>query len=200
MYSNKSTSGNSSTIAKSISYIFRNISVLDASSKLQSGMALGNIINLGSFEECMGVYYKNNSEIRGKYCLYGLLLHLTKEEIIPHFVVKMSLQRYSLSTINLFFSFIKKIFCYTFYANIISYIFQADINIVKRHIGNRSLGIPLIEAMCIPNSCTTEDLYEIYDISGLKKNFPYVEPIFMEQYCQPEENFVRFSYLEWFAV
>lgn len=163
-------------------------------------MTLGNIINLGSFEECMGVHYKNNSEIRGKYCLYGLLLHLTKEEIIPPYMVKITLQRYSLIIHLLSFFIYKKLICYTFYANIISYIFQADINIVKKHIGNRSLGIPLIEAMCIPNSCTTEDLYEIYDISGLKKNFPYVEPIFMEQYCQPEENFVRFSHLEWFAV
>ncbi|GLV35557.1 uncharacterized protein CBL_01293 [Carabus blaptoides fortunei] len=138
------------------------VKLLDASSKVQSGFALGNIVNLGSFEECMGVQYKNDTEIHGKYCLFALLLHVTKKEIVPPLVT--------------------------------------NINLVKKHIGNRSLGLPLIEAMCIPNSCTTQDMYEMYEVSGLKKNFPYVEPVFVEEYCQPEKNFVQFSYLEWFAV
>lgn len=46
------------------------LAVLDASSKLQSGILKGNVRDYGNFKECLesvGTY--GNETIRGKYCL-----------------------------------------------------------------------------------------------------------------------------------
>ncbi|KAK5643896.1 hypothetical protein RI129_007741 [Pyrocoelia pectoralis] len=47
------------------------LKMLDATSKLPSGIAFGNTVDLGSFDECVNVFRQVNSSdtINGKYCL-----------------------------------------------------------------------------------------------------------------------------------
>ncbi|XP_044739780.1 uncharacterized protein LOC123301114 [Chrysoperla carnea] len=51
--------------------------MMDSSSKFQAGIFIGNVVDLGAFDECLRI--DNNKEhIRGKYCLTKLeipLLH-----------------------------------------------------------------------------------------------------------------------------
>lgn len=45
----------------------------DATSKLQPGILIGNIIDLGMYDECLSINVnKNGSLIRGRHCMYSL--------------------------------------------------------------------------------------------------------------------------------
>ncbi|XP_051154580.1 O-acyltransferase like protein-like isoform X2 [Leptopilina boulardi] len=54
----------------------------DATSKLQPGILVGNIIDLGMYDECLSINVnKNGSLIRGRHCMYSLSTN--KKEIMP---------------------------------------------------------------------------------------------------------------------
>ena len=49
--------------------------MLDSSSKIPSGILMGNIVDLGMFDECMSVKVNHkNVEIHGRHCQYALTL------------------------------------------------------------------------------------------------------------------------------
>ena len=49
--------------------------MLDSSSKIPSGLLMGNVIEMGMYDECMSVKVKKNgSEIVGNHCNYILYL------------------------------------------------------------------------------------------------------------------------------
>ena len=56
---------------------------MDASSKIPPGLLIGNVIELGMYDECMAVYLnKSGSEIRGNHCSY--IIHLLyKNNTLP---------------------------------------------------------------------------------------------------------------------
>ncbi|XP_058797503.1 nose resistant to fluoxetine protein 6-like [Phymastichus coffea] len=47
------------------------LTMLDASSKLQSGLLQGNLVDLGQYDECSAVHSSNNG-IRGRHCMYSI--------------------------------------------------------------------------------------------------------------------------------
>lgn len=48
--------------------------MIDASAKLHSGFAEGNIVDFGSYDECLSINeYENSTGIKGKYCLAKVL-------------------------------------------------------------------------------------------------------------------------------
>ncbi|XP_023289003.1 nose resistant to fluoxetine protein 6, partial [Orussus abietinus] len=48
--------------------------VLDSSSKIQSGILIGNLVDLGMFDECISVDMANEKiSIRGRHCMYSLI-------------------------------------------------------------------------------------------------------------------------------
>lgn len=57
------------------------IQMVDACSKLPSGIMVGNVIDLGSFEECMNL--KTDQGFSGQYCLAKILLYYKNESSNP---------------------------------------------------------------------------------------------------------------------
>ncbi|OXU24332.1 hypothetical protein TSAR_009169 [Trichomalopsis sarcophagae] len=54
-------------------YIIRFFAVLDASSKISPGILDGNIVDLGMFDECMGIEGRSlGVEIRAHHCMYSI--------------------------------------------------------------------------------------------------------------------------------
>jgi hypothetical protein len=65
-------------------------SVFDASTKFPNGLVVGNFFDLGNFDECLAIKYKN---LYGKYCLGTLplsSLNITSATILPD---KLSIPR-----------------------------------------------------------------------------------------------------------
>lgn len=68
--------------------------MIDASSKLPSGLLAGNFFDLGHFDECYAI---KNQEIYGKYCLgtyslpisnpggEGFALNITQSDLVCNF-------------------------------------------------------------------------------------------------------------------
>lgn len=49
------------------------VSVIDASSKIPSGLLMGNNVDLGMYDECMAIReIANGEEIRGRHCMYTI--------------------------------------------------------------------------------------------------------------------------------
>lgn len=60
----------------------------DASGKLASGIARGNLNSFGSFDECLEISYVNSSKllnIKGKYCLVSVPLFSLDSEMKRYF-------------------------------------------------------------------------------------------------------------------
>lgn len=53
--------------------IFYFIKVFDSSAKIPNGILHGNVVNYGSFDECLSIHDKHK-EIHGKYCQIKIFL------------------------------------------------------------------------------------------------------------------------------
>lgn len=57
--------------------------VVDAASKIPSGVLNGNIIDLGMYDECLAIKEKkNHTEIRGRHCMYNMKINLNVTNIV----------------------------------------------------------------------------------------------------------------------
>lgn len=55
-------------------YRIKPILVFDSSSKLQSGILIGNLVEYGSFKQCLSIYKQTQAgSIRGKHCSFRII-------------------------------------------------------------------------------------------------------------------------------
>uniref|UniRef100_A0A6V7LTA7 Nose resistant-to-fluoxetine protein N-terminal domain-containing protein n=1 Tax=Bracon brevicornis TaxID=1563983 RepID=A0A6V7LTA7_9HYME len=60
------------------------VSVLDSSSKISSGILIGNLKDLGQYDECVSVKVTVDEEIiRGRHCMYSLSVKAANATISP---------------------------------------------------------------------------------------------------------------------
>lgn len=51
--------------------------MIDASSKLPSGILMGNLVDLGMYDECVAIRFEEaGSEIRGRHCMYSVSVNI----------------------------------------------------------------------------------------------------------------------------
>lgn len=70
--------------------------MLDASTKIQSGMLEGNIMDFGNFDECIELEHEYSDDtggdiIIGKYCVFGMSVTLSLGAEGPTLPLQMSL-------------------------------------------------------------------------------------------------------------
>lgn len=65
--------------------------MFDAASKIPSGILVGNINDLGMFDECLAIQEKKNgTEVNGRYCTYKLGLQFNFSEEFKKLVPSLS--------------------------------------------------------------------------------------------------------------
>ncbi|XP_033221057.1 O-acyltransferase like protein-like [Belonocnema kinseyi] len=58
------------------------LKMVDAASKIPSGILNGNIIDLGMYDECLAIKEKNITEIRGRHCIYNMKIDFNVTKIV----------------------------------------------------------------------------------------------------------------------
>ncbi|KAK5645104.1 hypothetical protein RI129_006404 [Pyrocoelia pectoralis] len=128
--------------------------MLDASSKLQSGILEGNTYDLGAFDECLAIDRRSEQGILGKYCLAAISLEKKNHSLTTVTNIKEKLMmrseqgilgKYCLAAISLE----KKNNSFTTATNI------------KEKLLILQLRQHFYSALCVPDACTKSDVEEI---------------------------------------
>lgn len=65
--------------------------MIDSSAKLQAGLLVGNINNIGNYDECLDINtYSNGSFIMGQYCTVTIEPNLDVEQCVEQQFVSFS--------------------------------------------------------------------------------------------------------------
>lgn len=61
--------------------------MLDASAKLPSGLLSGNVVTLGSFDQCLYVESTSSEAVKGKYCFGSVKVKVSLRSSLNSFAL-----------------------------------------------------------------------------------------------------------------
>lgn len=129
------------------------VSVLDSTSRFQSGILTGNNIDLGNFDECLETSHSQNSILRTQYCLLKYITdfeHLN-EELFEYYNLNMQFKEKIIKNITLGFAICMPEECSKDdMSNALEYAFE-----------QKNLTLPTINIEC------TKETNEIYSTSDI---------------------------------
>lgn len=140
-------------------------SVIDASGKFPAGINSGNIVELGAFDQCIGIKERqidSTETIKGKYCIMKIAF--------PN-------ETQSSFSLNDFFSDVHP------YAN--KFIMEPEERgMVSAMTPNETAG--LLIGWCLPNTCDMKKIENIFKLIGME-----VKPALGGMLCQTEDDVVK---------